>query len=143
MRRRGWVLAALCLVGTGLSAGEIFTWKDAQGRVHFGDRKPADAEVRTLELPKVNSLRAVSVERTSQTSEKVILYSAEWCGYCRKARAYFVRESIPFDEFDVEKSAKGRADYARLQGRGVPIILIGDQRMNGFNEARFAALYRP
>ena len=134
--------SVLLLSGAGLvGAAEVYSWRDADGRVHFGDRKPADTAARRIDLPTVNSVGAVSVEPTAMSSRKVTLYSAVWCGYCRKARAHFKREAIPFDEFDVETSAKGRADYARLQGRGVPIILVGQQRMNGFDPDRFAALY--
>jgi glutaredoxin len=141
--------AVICVALTALAAGqasavnaEIYSWRDADGRMQFGDRKPADTAAAMIVLPKVNSLRAVSVETAAVASTKVTLYSASWCGYCKKARAYFTRESISFDEYDVETSAKGRTDYARLKGHGVPIILVGQQRMNGFDAAQFAALYQ-
>jgi len=142
MRGPAGAVAILLLSGAAASAtAEIYSWRDAGGKVHFGDRKPAGTAAKEIELPKVNSLRAVTVEPTEMSSRKVTLYSAGWCGYCRKAREHFKRENIPFDEHDVEASAKGRTDYARLGGRGVPIILVGQQRMNGFDPARFEALY--
>jgi glutaredoxin len=76
-----------------------------------------------------------------QATPDVILYSASWCGYCRKAREYFKKKGIPFVEIDVEMSTKGREDFARLHGRGVPLILVGDQRLNGFSRYRFDRLY--
>jgi glutaredoxin len=72
----------------------------------------------------------------------VTLYSASWCGVCRRARSYFNRNRIPFTEYDVEQSERGRQDYRALQGRGVPIILVGATRMNGFSPDAFDAMYR-
>ena len=73
---------------------------------------------------------------------QVVMYSTTWCGVCKRAKGYFRERDIPYREYDVEKSAKGRRDYQRLKGRGVPIILVGDQRMNGFSRDRFESIYR-
>lgn len=70
------------------------------------------------------------------------MYSTVWCGVCKKARRYFRANDIPFKEFDVETSERGRKDYARLNGRGVPIVLVGKYRMDGFNPGRFQQVYR-
>jgi glutaredoxin len=69
------------------------------------------------------------------------MYSTVRCGYCRKARAYFKANGIAFTDYDVETSDKGRQDYRRMGARGVPVILVGDQRMMGFSESAFASLY--
>jgi glutaredoxin len=54
---------------------------------------------------------------------------------------YFRRHGIDYVEHDIERSPEGRAEYQRLGGGGVPLILIGEQRMSGFSEARFDSLY--
>ena len=72
------------------------------------------------------------------TQGKVVLYSTTWCGYCKKARDYFLDQGIAFSEYDVEKSTRGRRDYARLGGKSVPIILVGKTRINGFSVAQTA-----
>lgn len=126
---------------------EIYRWTDADGNVQFGDRPPPSLKARPIEL-KINSYESVTIEPfvpfksgRPHKSKAVILYSTAWCGYCRKARNYLKENKIPFEEYDVEKSDKGKRDYERLNGRGVPILLIGDQRMNGFSVARFRKLY--
>ncbi len=123
---------------------EIYTWKDAQGRTHFGDRPPADSQPQQLEL-EINTIQRAQVQPHDAGlagSRQVTLYSADWCGVCRKAKDHFKRNRIPYREYDVEKSAKGRRDYRKLNGTGVPIILVGEQRMNGFSAERFDQLYR-
>lgn len=72
---------------------------------------------------------------------KVVMYATDWCPYCARARAHFRKHGIDYVEFDIEKSASARAQHQRLGGRGVPLILVGERRMNGFSEARFDAVY--
>ncbi len=82
------------------------------------------------------------LEPTITPNEKqVIMYSTSWCGYCRKARSLFTRQNIPFKEFDIEKDEKAMKIYTALNGRGVPLILIGDEEMTGFDVRTFKRLY--
>jgi glutaredoxin len=126
---------------------EIYQWKDAEGNVQFGDRPPPSKHAKRVEL-EINSYESVTVEpfvpfKSSRPSrsKSVVMYSTSWCGYCRKARNYMKSKNIPFQEYDIEKSAKARRDYNKLNGRGVPVLLIGDKRMNGFSINRFKQLY--
>jgi glutaredoxin len=75
----------------------------------------------------------------AQQKAEVKMYATSWCPYCAKARAYFARRNIAYVEVDVEKP-EGRAEYQRLGARGVPVILVGTQRMNGFSEARLSQI---
>jgi mycoredoxin len=70
---------------------------------------------------------------------KVIVYGTETCPYCIKARAYLTEHRIAFADIDVDKSEKGRREFAQLSGKGVPLILIGNRRMTGFNKATIDA----
>jgi len=137
----------LCLVAlfaSGLCQAEIFSWKDARGQTHFGDRPPAGSEAKPLEL-EINTIHRPELPNSGTQpadNRPVVIYSAAWCGVCRKAKAYFLSNAIPYREYDVEQSAKGRRDYQRLNGHGVPIILVGERRMDGFTPERFDRLYR-
>lgn len=57
---------------------------------------------------------------------EVILYSTTWCGYCAKTRKYFSENHIQYTDLDIEHSEKGRNDYERLGGNGVPIVVINN-----------------
>ena len=124
--------------------GEIYKWVDEAGKTHFSDEKPDENRPEQVTV-QVNSIDAVSVSATDFLEAKergqVVMYSAAWCGYCRKARNYFRQQGMPFKEYDIETSRKGRRDYAKLNGTGVPIILVGQKRMQGFRAERFQALY--
>ena len=70
---------------------------------------------------------------------KVIVYGTETCPYCIKTRTYLKERHIAFADIDVAKSEKGKRDYAQLAGKGVPLILIGNRRMTGFDPATIDA----
>lgn len=143
LRRYRFVVICLGLFSLGGYA-DIYRWVDASGKVHFSDEKSESTQAEKVQL-NVNSIEGLDITSsdylTTRTRRQVVMYSAAWCGYCRKARRYFRSEGIPFTEYDVETSIKGRRDYARLKGTGVPIILVGDQRMQGFKVKRFNAIY--
>lgn len=67
----------------------------------------------------------------------VVMYSTVWCPYCAKARAYFRSNGITFIEHDIEESAAAHAEFKRLHGRVVPLILVGRERVDGFSELAF------
>jgi glutaredoxin len=73
--------------------------------------------------------------------KRAIMYSASWCGVCKKAKRYFEENGITYTEYDVEKSAKGEAEFKRLGAKGVPVILVGNRRMNGFSVDGFEKLF--
>jgi glutaredoxin len=136
----------LCAL-TSMANAEVYRWTDEHGRIHFGDRPPAGTATEQVQVH-INTYSAPQiVSRPSDRNvkptkrESVVMYSASWCGVCKRAATYFRAKGIPYRDYDVETSAKGRADFKRLGGRGVPIILVGEARMNGFSPAHFEQLY--
>lgn len=72
---------------------------------------------------------------------QVVVYGTETCPYCARTRAYLKTRNIAFGDFDVDKSEKGKHDFNELGGKAVPVILIGDRKLVGFDkEAIDAAL---
>jgi glutaredoxin len=135
------ILLALCLFTTLGADAEIFTWKDAQGRTQFGDRPPAESHPKAVEL-QINSVDRPELKTPTGSGPRVVIYTAEWCGVCRNAKRYLQKKGVSYQEFDVDKSPKGRRDYKQLKGTGVPIILVGEKRMNGFSPDRFESIYQ-
>jgi glutaredoxin len=131
---------------------EIYKWVDADGKTHFSSSPPTHGEAETVEPKAINTYSSPDKSDTplSETEEpnskkinrkKVVMYSAVWCSTCKTAKSYFRRKGIPFKEYDIETSAKGRKDYKKLKGTGVPIIMAGKQRMDGFSASSFESMY--
>ncbi len=145
------LLALTLLFPLSSNSAELYKWIDDNGNVHYGDNPPEKADLRQI-TGAITSFETVEVEAfkfdsslvtsTSKSRTKpVVMYSTSWCGYCKKARQHFTRNNIPFKEYDIEKSEKAAKEYKKLNGRGVPVILIGKKRMNGFNAGSFDRIY--
>lgn len=146
---------SICLLifmfAASIQAG-MYKWVDEQGVTHYGDKPPADRE--TLEINgRISSYTSPQVDKLPEdffgypkaapTNTRVVMYSASWCSICKQAKTYFQQKHIPFKEYDVDTSQKGKKDFQKLGGEGVPVILVGNQRMNGFSAGRFEQLYNP
>ena len=131
------------------AAAELFKWIDQDGKVHYSDAPPPNRKSKRIDL-KINSISGppvISKNRSASqvaatTAERVRLLTAAWCGYCKKARAYLQARGTPFEDLDVETSAQGKSAYDALGGRGVPIILVGQQRMDGYDASALEAMLK-
>ena len=69
----------------------------------------------------------------------VVVYSATWCGYCKKAKAWLQQNHVPFVERDVEKAPGAQAELsaklkaAGVPGGGIPVIDWGGTLVVGFD----------
>lgn len=69
-----------------------------------------------------------------QREHAVVMFSTRMCPYCRQARAMFAAHNIPYCEYNISSSAENQRAFVALGGEGVPLILIGDEAIHGFNE---------
>lgn len=88
----------------------------------------------------INSFINPQPDYAAMHNQQVILYATEWCGYCKKTRELLESNNIPYFEYDIEKSAEGREQHQRLGGNGVPVLLIGDEVVRGYNPSRILEL---
>ena len=153
MDTKSFILTILIVFCADATA-DIYKWTDASGKVHYGDRPEAADDAEKLDI-KIKSFEGVTIRnysypsrssksRTTSTgsqSQKVVMYSTSWCKYCKKAKEHFKKNRIDFVEYDIEKDKKAKREYDRLGGKGVPVILVGNKRMNGFSAEGFDAIY--
>lgn len=88
------------------------------------------------------AVRAEPIVRNFEAD--IIVYRRAGCPYCIKAEAYLKKNNISHELRDIEQNPAFRREYTNLGGRGVPLILIGDEShiMNGWNEANFQKRYQ-
>jgi glutaredoxin len=143
------LLIALLLATCGAaSAQSIYRWVDAQGKVHYTSDPPPGTRTKEQVRPRINSYAAPAAasaptpapQPQARAAQPVVMYATSWCPYCAQAREYFGRNGIAYTEHDIEKSAGAKAEFKRLGGRGVPLILVGREKMSGFSELGFESL---
>ena len=77
---------------------------------------------------------AAQPEADRYAQPDVVLYATSWCGYCKAAREFFTANGIEYIELDIEASSTARQAHRELGGGGVPVIVVGDSVIRGFNQ---------
>jgi len=65
---------------------------------------------------------------------RVTLYTTRGCSHCRRLKTFLQKHKIPFAELDIERNRRAFMEFQRMGGRGVPLITIGNRRLNGFQQ---------
>ena len=64
-----------------------------------------------------------------------ILYTTDPCGFCRQAKALLESRGLEYDEVNLAKDPKGRADLVARTGQMTfPQLVIGERSLGGFRE---------
>lgn len=128
-----WFVAA-ALVAASAAQSDIFSSREpSSAKLAQPAQSVASPDAQQQAQPQLQASAPVLAPTPPQTNGQpaVTLYSAAWCGYCDAARRFFKKNNIAFTEYDIEKSAAGAAGYKK-HGGGIPVIVIGDEKINGF-----------
>jgi glutaredoxin len=137
-----------------VAAQTLYKSVGPDGRIVYSDRPPVEGRVdKTMSfenlpsspvpaatLSYVEQLRRLR-EASPPPVEGVVLYSATWCGFCRKAKAYLAAKGVTYQEFDIDTPA-GRSAYAQAGGgKGVPLLFAKGQRLQGFSATAYDSVF--
>jgi glutaredoxin len=64
----------------------------------------------------------------------IVMLSATWCGYCDALRKDLNAMGVVYRELDIDGA--GRAAFDAVNGRGVPILIVGQEVVYGYNPDR-------
>ncbi len=134
---------------------QMYKWKDKDGNIRFSDTAPSGAGAEKVKVlkqretptPKKEGIKAQegtlkspspiavpSKEKRGYRDIEVILYTTEWCSYCRKAREYLKSLGVNLVEYDVEKDKSKEAERRNKGGgSGVPVIDVEGIILKGYN----------
>ena len=62
----------------------------------------------------------------------VVIYSTSWCPYCTQAVNFLDDLQINYTKCDIEKSPVAEMKFKQLGGETVPLIYVGETRIDGF-----------
>ena len=73
--------------------------------------------------------------------KKDIIYSTPTGHFCQMTKEYFKQNKIQYDEFDVASNMEKRKEMMEKSGQlGVPVILVDNQLVVGFDRPRLTQL---
>ena len=122
-------------------------WRDRVGYLELDSApplSPADAQrVRDDRYARANPNRRAgatpggsgsAMDRFDQPT--VLLYYADWCGYCKKARRHLDGKDVEYELLDVDRPAIKEELVQKTGQRGIPVIEINGRVMKGYNAQR-------
>lgn len=144
-------------------SADIYSWTDANGVKHYANQPPENGKaVQTNAEIKHDSARykqwdrqrhenqnnALNTGQSGSAAQKmqsgkkslrnnpgaVVMYTTPTCGYCKRARSFFLQHNIGFTDYDITADKSAMQRFKTLNGRGVPLIFVGDKRIAGFNK---------
>lgn len=144
------------LLSFSLAGAEMYKWVDESGVVTFKDtpppasKKPKKVKVYNdgyfapaplnQTVPETSSNKSTVIPSSQPSTPKkerfagtVELYVTDWCGYCKQAQNYMKSRNIPYVAYDIEKDSAAKQRHKELGGRGVPLIIIGPNKISGFS----------
>jgi glutaredoxin len=71
--------------------------------------------------------------------KKIVLYTINKCPHCETAKKYLDKQNIVYRLCNVQ-TPKGQKEFAKLHLRGLPVLKVGDQILNGFSALKFNQL---
>lgn len=120
-----------------------------QGQVNQQIRRGVNEAFRSVTSPSagVADLKVfgrVGAQGARPDGNNIVVYSAEWCPQCRNALAYLNEKQVQFVLRDIEREPAARAEFDELlrtrQARGVPMIFVGTETLNGWSATHFEAM---
>ncbi|MVU79363.1 NrdH-redoxin [Nocardia sp. ET3-3] len=58
----------------------------------------------------------------------IVMYGADWCGDCRRAKVWFRENGVAFTEVDVEQDEAARERAIEIAGgrKNIPVVVMPD-----------------
>jgi len=131
----------------------LFSYIDSQGGAHMvrGLHKvPRPYRARAINLsgdnsPVINRYESTVVLASRRTvtarqpeynpnREEVTLFSASWCGACRKAKNFLDQEGVTYEERDIDLDPAAKNEVRRVLGSvRIPLLDINGQYVSGYD----------
>ena len=85
---------------------------------------------------------AKTAAKAGDDAKQVIVYSTNWCAYCKMAKRYLTGKNVPVVEKNIEEDSAAHKELMDKIGgnfRGVPVIDIAGTIILGFDRAKIDA----
>jgi glutaredoxin 3 len=73
--------------------------------------------------------------------DTVKVFSTPSCHFCHMAKEFFKEKGVAYEDFDVATDQTKRKEMIQMSGQmGVPVIIIGNNVIVGFNKPKIVEL---
>ena len=72
--------------------------------------------------------------------KNITIYSTPTCHFCQLTKDFLTENNVAYTDYNVAADLEKRQEMIEKSGQmGVPVILIGDEMIVGFDKERIAA----
>lgn len=75
-------------------------------------------------------------------TKEIIIYTTQKCRYCKRAKKFLGENKIPYVEKDINKDKTYKEEHSKLNARGVPVFVIGNEISLGFDKDKITELLK-
>ncbi len=153
MKRLLLLIPGVSLLLSQVAWAEMYRWVDENGVVTYKDTPPPQKKKRSkvkvyrdedfAPAPPPSASRdsapRAQTRKQARSSEKrrfsgtIEMFVTDWCPVCKRAESYLRSRNYPYVKYDIDKDEDARRRFQEMGGRGVPLILVGSQRLSGFS----------
>jgi glutaredoxin len=157
---RQLAICILLLASATIHADTLYKSVDSKGTITYSDNPPQagkivetfnytympasrlpDSVIREQAAMQKNMKARLSATASSNDMRQTTLFSAQWCGYCRKAKAYLAEKNVSYKEYDID-TADGKQAFAALGRRGgIPVLVLNGKTVQGFSRNGYDAAF--
>jgi glutaredoxin-like YruB-family protein len=84
---------------------------------------------------------AILLIKNKNIMKKVTIYSTPTCHFCHAAKDFFNENNVEFTDYNVALDQEKRKEMMEKTGQlGVPVIMIGNQIVIGFDKSKLKEL---
>lgn len=70
----------------------------------------------------------------------VVVYSSDTCPYCVAAKDFLKNNNVEFEEKNISTDSSARTELMKMGHMGVPVIIVDDQEVVGFDQPKLKTL---
>ncbi len=133
----------------------LYRWTDEKGVTHFTDEEervpePHRAGSKVRDLPLLTVYRgeysrlpgraaavapAMPRPSTPGAGTRAVVYSAAWCGACKKTKAWLAEQGVTVEERDIDRDPRALAELVAIAGKNpsIPVTVIGGKAVGGYD----------
>lgn len=124
----------------------VYRWVDKDGKVQFSD-SPPPADARSVTEKRMGSgggddSQLPYATQVATKRNPVTLYTGTDCGdLCNRGRDLLARRGVPFLEKNAQADPAAADALEKVSGgRNVPVLVVGDSNVKGYDEENWDAV---
>jgi len=132
-------ILAAALAASAAAQTTVYKWTDKDGKVHFSDTLPdanVDATQKTMGGGDSGNTNLPYATQMAMQRSPVTLFASSDCGdSCTSGRELLEKRGVPYTERDPQKNSADQDALKKAVGAlFVPVLMVGDSALKGFQE---------